>query len=275
MSEQTFAINNFERDNMPLDQIKRLCKIYTSTAIEDEPFRQIISALNQTNPDNKIVTSCRNVLSKIYDTFSKKNPPQKDFMRDNTAQDNFNCEAITYCCIGTGCIACGLPCLLVPPLCTANPMTTLPLISEGVGALCTIGGCCMDMAACKLSALASTLSSIQEIKADIEELVKNNKLLSEKATIAQYQQKLTNILNDIDQLAPNAATKENVCELIYDVLEINECMQALDELCEKLNKDATTNIDINYYKGNMQPISNENNNNDNLNNMDININVKK
>ena len=274
MSEQTFAINNFERDNMPLDQIKRLCKIYTSTAIDDEPFRQIISALNQTNPDNKIVTSCRDVLSKIYDTFSKKNPPQHDFMRDGTVQDNFNCEAMVCCCIGTGCIACGLPCLLIPPLCTANPMTTLPLISEGVGALCTIGGCCMDMATCNLSALASTLSSIQEIKTDIEKLVKNNELLSEKATIAQYQQKLTNILNAIDQLAPSANTKENVCELIYDVLEINECMQTLDELYEKLNKDATDNIDTNYNK-NTQPISNNNNKNESLNNMDININVKK
>ena len=257
MSEQTFAINNFERDNMPLDQIKRLCKIYTSTAIDDEPFRQIISALNQTNPDNKIVTSCRDVLSKIYDTFSKKNPPQQDFMRDGTVQDNFNCEAMVCCCIGTGCIACGLPCLLIPPLCTANPMTTLPLISEGVGALCTIGGCCMDMAACKLSALASTLSSIQEIKADIEELVKNNKPLSEKATIAQYQQKLTNILNDIDQLAPNAATKENVCELIYDVLLINDCMQKLNDLDDKnklFHQDFNNNIST-------ENLKNSNNNN--------------
>ena len=196
-------------------------------------------------------------------------------MRDYTAQDNFNCEAITCCCIGTGCIACGLSCLLLPPLCAANPMTTLPLISEGVGAICTIGGCCMDMAAYKLSALTSTLSSIQEIEDEMKQLTQNKNLSSGKTTIAQYRQKLTNILNTIDQLAPLANTKENVCELIYDVLEINECMQALDELCEKLNKDATTNIDINYYKGNMQPISNENNNNDNLNNMDININVKK
>ena len=55
MSEQTLAINNFERDNMPLDQIKRLCKKHTSEEINDELFRQIISALNQINQDDKIV----------------------------------------------------------------------------------------------------------------------------------------------------------------------------------------------------------------------------
>ena len=228
MSEQTLAINNFERDNTLLGKIKQLCKKHTSEEINDELFAQIISALKQINPDDKIVKSCNDVLSKIYDTFSKKNPSQKDFMRDGTAHNNFNCEAITCCCIGTGCIACGLPCLLIPPLCTANPMTTLPLISEGVGALCTIGGCCMDMAACKLSALTSTLSSIQEIEDEMKQLTQNKNLPSGKTTIAQYQQKLTNILNAIDQLAPSANTKENVCELIYDVLEINECMQALN-----------------------------------------------
>ena len=163
-------------------------------------------------------------------------------MRDGTAQDNFNCEAITCCCIGTGCIACGLSCLLIPPLCTANPMTTLPLISEGVGALCTIGGCCMDMAACKLSALTSTLSSIQEIEDEMKQLTQNKNLPSGKTTIAQYQQKLTNILNAIDQLAPSANTKENVCELIYDVLEINECMQTLSEMANNINNNYNINL---------------------------------
>lgn len=260
---------NFQ-NNLSLDKIKQKCnpnKI--SQQISDYQFLAVINALPLIDSD-AVEKPCNDVLSNIHEACQKK------YQSKTSIPDGYNinnCAGI-LCLAGCGCMVCGLPCLLLPPLCAANPMTTLPLISEGIGALCTIGGCCLDIAAYQLSAFISKLSSIQKIKSEIQLIQENNQSFSEQ-TIEEYRQELQNVLNIIDEIAQSVMiTKKDVFELIYDVLEINECMQTLNELCKTQDKDATDNIDTNYNK-NTHPISNNNNKNESLNNIDTNIKVKK